>query len=97
MSKYIINLNDAKSFFSMYLSKENIENFKRCDTHLEKILYLMQHTTESKEKQSDMLEFYYGKFDERTKKAVNIIMNSVCGYSLDTILNHPEKILNSDE
>jgi len=66
-------------------------------THLDLILLLMQNNTDNKEKQSGMLEFYYDAFDVNTKHAIDIIMMSVCGYSLDTILKNPETIPNDDK
>jgi len=50
------------------------------------------HETENKQKQSDLMEYYYNNMDDKTKKAVDTIMISVCGYSLDTIIHHPENI-----
>ena len=61
------------------------------------ILTLMQNDTEDPQKQSDLIEFYYDGMDEKGKKAIDIIMTSACGYSLDTIINHPENIeINND-
>lgn len=52
----------------------------------------MENDTEDKQKQSDLIEFYYDGMDDKGKKAIDTIMISVCGYSLDTIINHPEDI-----
>ncbi len=63
------------------------------DTHLDLILSLMQNDTENIKKQSDLMEFYYASFDEKGKKSIDIIFTSLCGYSLDTIIHHPDDIL----
>ena len=62
------------------------------ETYLDLIFSLMENDSEDRQKQSDLLEYYYNEMDEQTKKAVDTIMISVCGYSLDTIINHPENI-----
>lgn len=67
------------------------------NTYLDLIFSLMENDTEDREKQSNLMEFYYSKMDEKTKKAVDTIMMSVCGYSIDTIINHPEDIVKEDK
>lgn len=62
------------------------------DNHIEAIFTLMQKDNEDSIKQSELLEYYYNAMDDKTKKAVDTIMISVCGYALDTIINHPENI-----
>ncbi len=66
------------------------------DNYLDLIISLIENDTEDTQKQSDLLEFYYNAMDEKTKKAVDTIMICVCGYSLDTIINHPENISEED-
>lgn len=43
-------------------------------------------------RQSKTLEAFYVSFDEKTRASIDIIMTCICGYSLDTIINHPDEI-----
>ena len=62
------------------------------NNHRELIFFLMENDKEQNQKQSDLMEFYYNSFDEKTKDAIDIIMMSICGHSLEKIIRHPEKI-----
>ncbi len=65
-------------------------------THLDLILSLIQNDIENIKKQSEMVEFYYNSFDEKGKKAIDIIFISLCGYSLDTIISNPDDITHAE-
>lgn len=67
------------------------------DNIIETIFTLMQNEYHDTQKQSDLVEFYYDRLDEKDKKTMDDIMISVCGYSLDTIINHPDNIQTSDD
>lgn len=62
------------------------------NNHRELIFFLMEKDKKQDQKQSGLMEFYYDSFDEKTKDAIDIIMMNICGHSLGTIINHPEKI-----
>ncbi len=62
------------------------------DNLIEGIFTLMQNDDEDPIKQSETLEAFYETFDEKTKVSIDIIMTTICGYSLNTIINHPDEI-----
>jgi len=64
---------------------------------IETIFNLMSKYNQEPIRQSKTLEAFYHSFDEKTKSAVDIIVKCICGYSLDTIINHPKSILNEDK
>jgi len=67
------------------------------DNTIEHILFLVQkdHTTD-REKQSELIDSLYDAFDEKSKAKIDVIIAAFCGYSLDTIINHPEDISLND-
>ena len=67
------------------------------DNTIEHILYLMQKDTDDTEKQSEMLEFFYEEAGEKGQKLIDTVMISLCGYSFDTIINHPDLIPTGDD
>lgn len=62
------------------------------DTIISQIFDCMMEDGENKEKQSEILQSYFDAATEAEKKVVNNIMICVCGYSLETIIYHPENI-----
>lgn len=62
------------------------------DTILATIFDLMVNETEDQEKMSNNLQSFYDDAIESEKKVANNIIISLCGYSLDTIIYHPENI-----
>ncbi len=67
------------------------------DNIIEGILTLMQNDEENPEKQSEILEAFYEVSTDAQKKAIDNAFICICGYSLDTIINHPENISDGDE
>lgn len=67
------------------------------DSTIERILTLMSNDAQDPTIQSKTLEAFYESFDEKTRASVDIIMTCICGYSLDTIINHPDEITNGDK
>jgi len=65
---------------------------KMTENHVEKILSIMQKDDEDPIKQSELLEHYYSNATPSEQRIIDTIMVCVCGYSLDTIINHPERI-----
>ncbi len=66
-------------------------------SHLGIILSVIQNDTEDPHKQSDQLEALYNIATDTQKKAIDNALICICGYSLDTIINNPEKISMDDE
>ena len=62
------------------------------DNLIEGIFTLMQKDNEDPIKQSDQLEALYEISTDTQKKAIDNAFISICGYSLDTIINNPEDI-----
>lgn len=62
------------------------------DNLIEGIFTLISKDSEDPMKQSDMLKAIYENAPDLEKKVMDKIMICVCGYSLDTLINHPENI-----
>jgi len=62
-----------------------------CHTTIERIITLMNNGIKEPIRQSKTLEAFYVSFDEKTRASIDIIMTCICGHSLDTIINHPDK------
>lgn len=60
---------------------------------IERIFTLMSNGKEEPIRQSKTLEAFYTSFDDKTKASIDIIMTCICGYSLDTIIYHPDQII----
>ena len=62
------------------------------DNLIEGIFTLIQKDTQDPMKQSELLEHYYTNAIPSEQKIIDTIMVCLCGYSLDTLINHPENI-----
>lgn len=62
--------------------------------HIEKIFSLMEKNRKDIPIQNELLEHFYSKATPSEQKIIDTIMMCICGYSLDTIINHPENIKN---
>ena len=67
------------------------------DNTIERIFSLMSKSKEESIRQSKTLEAFYESFDDKTRASVDIIVKCICGYSLDTIIYHPENISEGDK
>lgn len=67
------------------------------DNLIDGIQTLMNNDEEDPEKQSDNLEALYEIATDTQKKAIDNAFICICGYSLDTLINHPEDISLEDE
>jgi len=67
------------------------------DSTIERILTLMSNDVQDPTIQSKTLEAFYDSFDEKTRASIDIIVTCICGYSLDTIINHPDEITIGDK
>lgn len=65
------------------------------DNIFEEIFTLMQNDDDAIN-QSEELESIYDDTSELEKKVIDKILICICGYSLDTITNHPEDISYGD-
>jgi len=76
------------------ICRENGINDQKIMTnnHIEIILSLMNKDTENISSQSELLDHYYSNATPSEQKIIDTIMTYVCGYSLDTIINYPERI-----
>jgi len=63
------------------------------ENYLEIIFALMNNETENKEALSNNLKSFYDDANPFEKKVADNIVMSICGYSLDTIIYHAEKII----
>lgn len=63
------------------------------ENYLETIFALMQNETENTEILSNNLKSFYDVTSPDERKIVDNIVTSICGYSLDTIIYHAEKII----
>jgi len=62
-----------------------------------KIIYhLIKNKSESLETDNELLIHYYSNATPDEQKIINTIMVCICGYSLETIINHPENIKGLD-
>ncbi len=59
---------------------------------IEKILSLMQLDNEDPDGTSEILEITSEDAPPEEQKIMDNLMISLCGYSLDTIINHPDLI-----
>jgi len=59
---------------------------------IKRISSLLQKDSEDISMQSELLEHYYSNATPSEQKIIDTIMTCVCGYSLDTIIYHPENI-----
>jgi len=57
------------------------------------IFSLMQSDTENRDALSNNLKSFYDDANPFEKKVADNIVMSICGYSLDTIIYHAEKII----
>jgi len=63
------------------------------ESHIEKIFSLMQKDIKNIASQNELLEHYYSvTATPSEQKIIDTILVCICGYSLDTIINHPERI-----
>ncbi len=67
------------------------------DNSISTIFTLMSNDNEDPFKQSEQLEALYEIATSSQKKAIDNALICICGYSLDTIINSPEKISMEDE
>ena len=63
------------------------------ENYIEIIFSLMSNETENKNALSNNLKSFYDDYSPSEKKIVDNIVISICGYSLDTIIYHAEKII----
>ena len=63
------------------------------ENYLELIFALMQNETEQTKILSHDLKSFYDVTTSSERKIVDNIVISICGYSLDTIIYHSEKII----
>jgi len=63
------------------------------ENYLEIIFALMQNESENREALSNNLKSFYDDATSSERKIVDNIVTSICGYSLDTIIYHAEKII----
>lgn len=63
------------------------------ENYIETIFALMQNESENKEALSNNLKSFYDDASPFEKKIVDNIIISICGFSLDTIIYHAEKII----
>lgn len=61
---------------------------------IKRIVSLLEKDFEDAAMQSELLEHYYSNATPSEQKIIDTIMVCICGYSLDTIINHPENIKN---
>jgi len=61
---------------------------------IKRISSLLQKDSDDAPMQSELLEHYYSNATPNEQKIIDTIMTCICGYSLDTIINHPENIKN---
>ncbi len=62
--------------------------------HIKTIFSLMEKSPKDVPIKNELLEHYYSKATPREQKIIDTIMVCICGYSLDTIIYHPENIKN---
>lgn len=67
------------------------------DNSIATIFTLMSKDSEDPFKQSENLEIWYENAPKLEKKIIDRVLINICGYSLDTIINNPEKISMEDE
>ena len=65
-------------------------------TTIEIINNLIKNKNENFESGSELLEHYYSNASIEEQKIIDTIMVCICGYSLETIINHPENIKELD-
>ena len=53
---------------------------------------LIKNRTENLDSDNELLIHYYTNAKPDEQKIIDTIMVCVCGYSLETIINHPENI-----
>ena len=63
------------------------------ENYLEIIFSLMLNESENRDALSNNLKSFYDDANPFEKKVVDNIVMSICGYSLDTIIYHAEKII----
>jgi len=63
------------------------------ENYLEIIFSLMSNESENRDALSNNLKSFYDDANPFEKKVVDNIVMSICGYSLDTIIYHAEKII----
>jgi len=63
------------------------------ENYIEIIFALIQNEGENKEILSNNLKSFYDDASSSEKKIADNIVISICGYSLDTIIYHAEKII----
>ncbi len=67
------------------------------DNSISTIFTLMSKDCEDPFKQSENLEIWYENAPKLERKIIDRVLINICGYSLDTIINNPEKISMEDE
>ena len=60
------------------------------------IYHLIKNKSERLETDNELLIHYYSNATPDEQKIINTIMVCICGYSLETIINHPENIKGLD-
>lgn len=60
------------------------------------IYHLMKNRSENIQTDNELLIHYYSNAALDEQKIINTIMVCICGYSLETIINHPENIKGID-
>jgi hypothetical protein len=60
--------------------------------HIDIIHKLIKNKTENLATDDELLIHYYTHAKPDEQKIIDTIMVCVCGYSLETIINHPENI-----
>lgn len=53
---------------------------------------LIQNKTKNLDSDNELLIHYYTNANPDEQKIIDTIMVCICGYSLETIINHPENI-----
>ena len=66
------------------------------DNIIEIIHILIKNRTEKIETDGELLQHYYSNASIEEQKIIDTIMVCICGYSLETIINHPENIKELD-
>ena len=63
----------------------------KLDNIIEAISLLIDEDGENQLNQSEIIKATYANAVDSEKKIIDEIMICICGYSLDTIINNPEK------
>ena len=66
------------------------------DSTIEIIHELVKNKTENMGMDNELLIHYYTTAKPDEQKIIDTIMVCICGYSLETIINHPENIKEFD-